>query len=526
MKTRITLFYLFTLSTLLLPSEVFSREYIPTDFYQFFGNPKIQENFFPKKRISYQDIKTWPFDSYESFLEQLNEKRPQFFQNEVLIHTSSSLQPSSLKSPRILLFGDGLVMAFNEIQGSESKSHRVEVIEFDRDKAQFIPREILFNRLKKKGVQFNDQPTSCLACHGEPFRPIWNPYDFWSRAFGSRIGRIGSDQEEKAYHQYFASSQKGIRKYLKKDAIPEGDHLMLRSIEAFTGYMNTLNSITMGKLLASKNLDALEYPLLWILNYCASNENNQDSTRGDQAFLSLFSDDFHAQAPLSFEALQKETQLARNWFKTYSDRIYAEVFPNIQKEYFFIDHNRLRDEAFTVTRLRYLLENKGISLRNLVLSHGANDYFFSTPNNFIADLKNTYEHYLNQSASEELKNATSYSCQQLEDISRSLNQDFNSEASRTHIQQSRFDRPQKDLSPMGKCMKCHTLDYNQPKTKGPYIPFDDSAKMQKLLKTTGLGEEIKYRISTEDSFDQMPPKARLSSEEISALNEYVDTLKE
>ncbi len=245
--------------------ETYGKELKPIDFYLFFGRKEVSPTIFPKGALKYQDIKSWKFNTYEEFLDQLNFHKPQFYENEVLIHSSSSLQPSSLDAPRVLLFGEGVVMAFSEEKSLEER--RVEMVEFDRKEARFIPREIKFDG---EQVTFNDQPTSCRACHGQPFRPIWNPYDFWARAYGSRIGRLGSDQELAAYHHYFEDRSSGIRRFLKKDAVPEGDHFFLNSIEAFTGYMNTLNSMTMGKFLAQQELGSFKYPLQWILNNCGT----------------------------------------------------------------------------------------------------------------------------------------------------------------------------------------------------------------------------------------------------------------
>ncbi len=233
---------------------------------------------------------------------------------------------------------------------------------------------------------------------------------------------------------------------------------------------------------------------------------------------------------ISFDDLKKDTFAARTWFKAYSDQIYASVFPNITEEYFFIDHNRLIDEADTVTRMRFLLENKGVSLRSLVLSHGANDYFFSTPNNFIADLNDTYSHYLKVSEGNLptlIDNGILLArplgrCEELARLSLAT---MKEEELSQKVTQVHFNRPGKDLSALGRCMKCHTLKYKEGKTRAPYIPFDDSAKMKELFKSTGLAQEMKYRITTEDRFDQMPPRTPLSKEERAAVIEYIDTLK-
>ena len=483
-------------------SSLFAKEYRPYDFYQFFGRKEVRDNIFPEDRLTYDEIKSWKVKSYKDFLKKLNQFKPSFYENEVMIHNSSSLQPGSLENPRVLLFGEGLVLSFSE---QDSSKNTVELVEFDREEVRFIPHEIEFN---SNEVKFKDNPTSCLSCHGEPFRPIWNPYDFWPRAFGSRIGRIGSGKEEDAYLSYFEKEHEGIGQYLQEDAEPEQDYLFLHSIEAFTGYMNTLNSLTMAKTIADKDLKSDKYALLWILNNCA----NPNELQGDEGFKAIFSKERWENASVPFTALKKDTFSARQWFKSYSDRIYNEAFPNIRREYFFIDHNRLIDEAYHVTRLRFILENHGLSLRSMTMAHGSNDYFFSTPNNFLMDLKDSYEYY-----SGETKN---YSCEDLAQLSRESEVPV-----KGRHRMIQFNRTGKDLSPLGQCMKCHTMNYKEGKTRGPFIPFDDSQKMRKLLNSSKLGEEIKYRLTTEDEFDQMPPRGRLSEKEVKSLIEYIETLK-
>ncbi|MBY0315509.1 MAG: hypothetical protein K2Q26_08320 [Bdellovibrionales bacterium] len=129
--------------------------------------------------------------SIEEFLPAWKKSSPEFFKKYLLGYRSRSLQNSSFRSPRVLMFSRlplNLVIAFNG-----SPEHRgfkdLEVMAFNPKTDAFEFYEVTESVLKS-GQLPAPNPKKCLECHQSPQRsqfgknkidprPNWEPYNKW-----------------------------------------------------------------------------------------------------------------------------------------------------------------------------------------------------------------------------------------------------------------------------------------------------------------------------------------------------------
>ena len=123
-----------------------------------------------------------------------------------LVFASRSLQGASYSAPRVILYGADahLVLTFNGDPG-ERGFYSVETLEFAPDK-QFRLREIRFPTPgSTEAVVFSEpNPTTCLACHGSPARPVWDSWPVWPGAYGQRYDAPLSAAERTGLESFLA----------------------------------------------------------------------------------------------------------------------------------------------------------------------------------------------------------------------------------------------------------------------------------------------------------------------------------
>ena len=131
------------------------------------------EAFFPSDRLSLKELQSLSAAamSYEQFLQKLQLRRPQLFEHYVLLHESGSLQFADRQHPRVLLFADGLILAFAE--HPRQGERRVEAIELDPSSWRFQFAELRFP--KEGDSSFQSNPHVCQSCHGQDQHPLWEP---------------------------------------------------------------------------------------------------------------------------------------------------------------------------------------------------------------------------------------------------------------------------------------------------------------------------------------------------------------
>lgn len=225
------------LALLALSSLLHAR---PLDFTAF--GPRLQADyrfdmsaFLPANRLRLDEIQELVVGrSYEEFLDELKARRPGFFENPVFIHDSGSLQYADREHPRVILFGEGLMLAFAEDPRSQDRA--VEVIAFNGKTFEFA--EIKFSG---NDSRFHAQPKNCESCHGVNGKPLWDPYDFWPNAYGSAIARFKTDAERKAYDGVRLNPGKaGIYARLQWPLPPTNNNAGMDGIETFTQYVTQL----------------------------------------------------------------------------------------------------------------------------------------------------------------------------------------------------------------------------------------------------------------------------------------------
>ncbi|NJM09769.1 MAG: hypothetical protein HC883_02420 [Bdellovibrionaceae bacterium] len=222
------------------------------------------------------------FNNYEQFLDYLLAQAPSLKKHFVLLHHSQSMQLASPEHPRVVLFDGGMVFTFAEHPDNRDK--RVEILEVDPSTYQVEMREIVF---RGNDVAFNAKPKACASCHGQPAKPLWDPYDFWPNAYGSSVGAVSTRQEGEAFKQ--------LRAAASSSAILSRLHLMpavTRGAEENTAFTQYIHQINLGRFfkteLPGKNLTAVRYPLLAALNGCFSTFPREPFATQKEQLLSYF----------------------------------------------------------------------------------------------------------------------------------------------------------------------------------------------------------------------------------------------
>lgn len=145
----------------------------------------------PIQKFDIDDLKKLISSQNITSIEELLPKLPsQYLQNYNLIYNSRSLQGASFTNPRVLMFGSNasLIMTFN---GSEDQNNfnNLELMQFDKEKRTFNFQDIEFE-LGKAPKFSKKNPESCLKCHGQDPKPIWDNYPFWPGVYGSSEDRL------------------------------------------------------------------------------------------------------------------------------------------------------------------------------------------------------------------------------------------------------------------------------------------------------------------------------------------------
>lgn len=494
--------------------------------FQYNGVQISERGVFKTKVPRFDDLvrDQYRYNNYEQFLDYLFSQAPSLKENFVIVHRSQSLQIASFEHPRLLLFDGGAVFAFSE--HPDNGLPRLEMIEVDPENYQVNPREITF---APKGLEFNAKPTSCTACHGSPAKLLWDPYDFWPGAFGSAIGDTRTQEEQAAYQRLRSKASESP--ILSRLNLFEKINLGSEGNTAFTQFVAMLNS---GKWMTEKfknrDLSSIRYALLGLMNYCF---NSQNSTFEDEAQKLI---EFFPEGSLSSEAVEalthiyQDTTRARKHMKDFQDRLYESSFPKGTPDR-RLEHGRLENEKVYISQFRWLMGLVGIDVSNFSGSYFGNDFFVSTPSNFVLDhMTSLYEIRPDLFQGLELKprplagipNASwlQMNCEELKDHSLKASVQFKTSEWRSY----QSDEPGRPA--LSRCAKCHTEGLGP--SEAPFIPFHDMAQLAARLRDPfdALAGKILFRIETPGP-GRMPYKsAPLTSEEITAVKDFIATLKE
>lgn len=475
-------------------------------------------NLLPADRLRLAELRRWAADqpSYEAFLAELYQRRPQLFDQFVLVHDSGSLQYADLEHPRVILFGDGLFLAFAE--NPQTTRRRVEVIAFDRETRGFRFHEFRFST---GGVDEEVDPQTCQGCHGDPGKPLWNPYDFWPTVYGSAIARLGTVGERDAYLRLSRREpQAGIYQYLDL-ADPQGRRL--KPLEAMTQYVTQLHWLQLMEQwrVSRERLEPLIYSILGVLNGCVPSLERDAMSAEWQRFLP---DSLAASWAGDAYAGYQRMLAARRQFKDYLIARYEATFTD-SRSIFSIDHDRLIDEARVMGQLAAILDRAGLSLAAMTMSQGQNPGFFGVPGNqafdFLASMVFYDRELFTRLEPQVIQPSYSgfawprFDCAVLAAESRAA----------LSAWQPSVEEPKnlQRASPIGPCIHCHVV---ATATSGaPPIPFDRSRQLAAWLSRgspTGLAR-IKDRL-TRSGPGRMPPQGGYSQAERESLRAIFEQL--
>ncbi|MFW7378977.1 MAG: hypothetical protein ACOH5I_09245 [Oligoflexus sp.] len=515
LTVSLSMFLIFFRSSLVLGQQ--------KDFYDFAlqldSNYQVDlRNFLGENRLTVNDLQDAQADykNYDEFLAYLFQLKPQLFDNFVLIHDTGSIQFASQTRPRVVIFGEGLILAFAENPNTSYRN--VEIIEFDDERHEFIFHEL---RFAHENIEFEKNPKSCQACHGSPLKPIWDPYDFWPGVYGSAIARLGSDQEKNAYELLrLSNSNLGIFSYLK---LPDVKNERLLGIEALTQYVTQLQLIVMMKQWQTfqQRLDPFIYVIIGILNQCTYSTEEESLLR---AMTDFFPESFHNILQQHVYASYSDTVKTRTEFKNYLVQRYETIFPGHQK-IFNIDQNRLGNESITASQMSTIFEFLNIPYSHQMMSQGQNPFFLSVPGNINADFLTSLIFYdpnlIIELQPKKAKtpdsnfNWLSFDCQDLK--SRSVR-------ALAHIEPEINEAASKAIpSSFGQCIHCHAMNHQM--VQAPYIPFDRTSLLRQWLiedNYAGLAK-IQNRIHLNGP-GRMPPFKSLTAEEKASFEEALQVL--
>ena len=135
-------------------------------------------------------------NSVDAFLKNLalskDEYKSQLLKNYVLKYGSQSIQGSSFKDPRAIMFSDDgqMVMTFNGHK-DQLGGKRLEMMQWNGEKRAFEMFDVDFSKKPPKVSEIN--PAICLECHTNDPRPNIDPYFFWSGSYGSMDDELFED---------------------------------------------------------------------------------------------------------------------------------------------------------------------------------------------------------------------------------------------------------------------------------------------------------------------------------------------
>lgn len=488
----------------------------PKDFFDY--TAKIGRNyaldfsnFFPKNRLTLKEIKdeSHNFSNYDGFLSYLQKRRPELYENYVLIFDSGSIQYADHEHPRVVLFGDGLILAFAEDPGASDRS--VEIMAWNERDMRFDFHELSF---RGSSAQLIENPSVCSSCHGSPAKPLWDPYDFWSNAYGAAISRFASQSEQDSFQRIRNKEAKsGVYSYLNWE-VDQSRGLV--GMDSFTQYVTLLQFASMANQWKSRK-DAIKpyiYSILGILAGCA---NSNDENLRMAAWKAFFPESWEDEVRQGLDFNYRRAVEQRQSLKRYLQDRYEHNFqgPLIN----FPGHERLAGESIVIAELQQVLSYVGIDLADFTMSQAQNPAFFSTPNVFESDLLAMFL-LLDREPFEQLRPTVSagfyveFQCKALQEESRQA-------LSKLEGPSASVTRTNPAPSTFGICISCHVLE--QGSSGAPAIPFDRTKLLRAWLKEENGIQKVKDRLDRQGS-GRMPPDKALSDDAVKDLKEALDRL--
>ncbi len=452
--------------------------------------------------VSFQSIKKAKPQSFAEFLDLIQQKAPQMFDQAVVIHTSGSLQPSHPQQPRVILYGANVSMS---VATSEVDSQRVEFLQFNPETLDFSMHEIIFK--EGGGADFHDRPKECSSCHGIKPKPVWEAYDFWPSALGSQAGMALSVLEKQWIDAFQQTELKHpIWKKINKQNLKE-------AIDTFTAFLSQQNFLATSKgiethLSPDGKLYPFRYALLGLLS--CTDKSFGASPQDNIIYRDFIPKNVEAQWSISFmdvyqDVLASNQRVKDDLWDYYLRSFPGSLYPGVP------GLTRLRtNEIVQGSQLGTIFSNLELDLKDFTLSFRQDSYILSTPNLFEFELQKTWLYFMPEILDEidhTVRNLGGpdfqffeFNCDQLKEKSQESLAHY-SQASQPYFSTALY--PHSGMAPYGMCVSCHSRKPRPGGMQPPYIPFEDTWQLGEVLRTTDLLEKIKDRINRED-LKQMP----------------------
>lgn len=178
-----------------------------------------------------------------------------YIAHHALMFDSRSPQEATFENPRAVVYGSDatFVIAFNGTPSQRGYA-ALDTMEFDRKAARFVFREIVFPEGTAEEPQFSeDNPASCLACHGSPPRPIWDAYPLWPGAYGERAAAGVSEIERRGLAEFAEAERSNPRYSPLRQRSPRAADL---KAFAYEGAGRPVPNAELGNLLGQWNAQA------------------------------------------------------------------------------------------------------------------------------------------------------------------------------------------------------------------------------------------------------------------------------
>lgn len=454
-----------------------------------------------------------------------------YLETWVLMFESHSLQTATPQMPRAILYGadSRLVLTFTGDSQRKEEYNTLETMEFDEISSVFKLKEITFSPDGLSLPAFNEQPISCVQCHGSDSKPIWHAYNQWTGAYFGRNSKIVEYNDEAKNLELFVRNQKhrgryqnlSERHYYLTESFAEGLENSGQLNRDFNETLAKLNYRRIArKIIESKDFEKFKYAIFGAALGCSQIET-------------FLPDEIKKSFKASSVAMEKETT---SWLKQEQSELELGASKNENVTVFELEE--YSGGSSRMSNLRYLMENRGLATHDWHMNLDPNFYStydghrgmtleFITPHlakamgdpEIVSQLK--YGDCKNQGASqyyfdevrECLENTNYGLCNTLR--VKSLNQ----------LNGIKFEKTSQQLVGFVSCIRCH----GPQKTQGPRIHFEDSSLLRTELAKTGypkgrLIDEIFSRIQAKDS-TRMPKKGlTLSPQQIEELKTYLNEL--
>ena len=437
----------------------------------------------------------------------------------VVVFRSRSLQSASYKNPRVIFYADNakFMLSFN---GDENQRgfYELEVAEFDSEKKEFNYREIIFPGpgSVQTAVSFSEaNPATCLKCHTEPARPIWDSHPIWPGAYGQIYHTPLSNSEEAGLKEFLAAQPNHPRyRYLTNiEYIANRETYFPRALNKYEGKdQNLPPNAALGVLLGHLNFEV-------IAKQVATAKNFSDFQYTLLAALDSDCGDIDNYVPLS---LQPGLQKKLKQFAAEADAQNAEADKlKLARLADSKNFSLAKEDRVDLNNFRFFVENGlGLSTENWTTALEKRSYDFSAPKIDSKDLERVLLPYVIQHDSE-LKHALSLrrvsSSEQFCNILKK-----NANLSKMTLRPLVSQLTEAKNSPpilLKKCAGCHqgAVAYK--------IPFDNPSELTNFtpnftLPRGSLQKEILYRLSIQAGADNMPRGLIITADERRSLEKY------